>query len=312
MPLKVFYSYAAQDNDLRIKLDKHLALLRREGFIVPWYDRLILGGQEWSREIDVHLEAADIILLLISDAFLDSDYCYGIEMERALERHKEGSARVIPIILDHVDWLGAPFSHLQVLPTKGEPIVGGRWSNENEAFKDVAKNIRKVVEELLARQNGGGSVKRPGESTPHPDPVPLLPSPAGPPDQDALAQLEQLIQNFKTLRGQISDYWRLKRPKGFTLESCENQYNRLYADTMVFLANYLPRYASDDAEGFVAIVQGKSAVELNQRSNPSVSAARGAFSSLARFEKLAAQIDACAATLELYKRKHFPVSERSP
>lgn len=306
-PLSIFYSYVDQDNDLLIKLNSHLAVLRQEGFIIPWHKRLIQAGQEWSREIDAHLDAADIILLLISAAFLDSGYCHGVEMKRALERHEEGSARVIPIILSAVDWLKTPFSHLHVLPTNGEPIVGSQ-RDENEAFENVARNIREIVEEMLARQNGEESVKRPGVSI---HPASLPPGPAEPPEHNVLAQLEQLIQNFKMLRGQISDYWRLQGPKGFTLESCENQYHRLYADTMVFLANYLPRYASDDAEGFVAIVQGKSSVELGQRNNPPVSLARWIISPLAKFEKLAAQIDACAATLEFYKQKHFPASERS-
>src|SRR5262249_51877954 len=40
-----------------------------------------------------------------------TDYCYDIEMARALARHKEGTATVIPIILKPVDWNGAPFGH---------------------------------------------------------------------------------------------------------------------------------------------------------------------------------------------------------
>lgn len=297
--LSIFYSYAAQDNDLRIKLDSHLAVLRQEGLITPWHDRLIQAGQEWSREIDAHLVAADIILLLISADFLASDYCYSVEMERALKRHKEGRACVIPIILRPVDWHKAPFSHLQALPTKGVPIV--KWPNRDEAFKDVAENIRKVVEELLAKQFGGKLVGKPGGSA----------RSAPPFSQDVLAQLQQLIQGFRMLRGQISDYVYLKGPKGFTVESCENQYNKLYADTMVFLTNYLPESVSGGADGFVAIVQGKSAVKLREREDPFVSFTRLVISSLAKFEKLAAQIDACAATLEMYKQKYFSASDCS-
>ena len=39
---------------------------------------------------------ADLILLLISPDFMASDYCYGKEMQRALERHREGTCRVVP------------------------------------------------------------------------------------------------------------------------------------------------------------------------------------------------------------------------
>jgi hypothetical protein len=54
--------------------------------------------------------------LLISADFLASDYCYGIELQRALEGHQRGKARVIPIILRPCDWQTSPFAPLQCLP----------------------------------------------------------------------------------------------------------------------------------------------------------------------------------------------------
>src|SRR2546421_2433710 len=88
VPLSVFISYAHEDEPWRERLEAHLSLLRRQGLIANWHDRQILAGEEWSQEIDEHLEAASIILLLISPDFLASDYCYEIEMQRALERHQ--------------------------------------------------------------------------------------------------------------------------------------------------------------------------------------------------------------------------------
>src|SRR4051794_12359795 len=85
---------------------------------------------------------------LVSPDFMDSDYCYGIEMKRALERHEARDARVIPIILRPVHWEDAPFSKLQVLPTDGEPVMN--WLNRDKAFLNITIGIRKVVKELLA------------------------------------------------------------------------------------------------------------------------------------------------------------------
>jgi hypothetical protein len=65
----------------------HLSLLRRQGLIADWHDREIEAGEDWRSEISRHLEAADIVLLLVSAYFLESDYCFEIEMKRALERH---------------------------------------------------------------------------------------------------------------------------------------------------------------------------------------------------------------------------------
>jgi len=122
-PVEVFYSYAHEDEAFRTTLEKHLSLLRRQGVITAWHDRHILPGTDWAQAIDEHLESASVILLLISADFLASDYCYGVEMQRALERHQANEARVVPILLRPVDWHGAPFAHLQALPTDVKPIT---------------------------------------------------------------------------------------------------------------------------------------------------------------------------------------------
>src|SRR5258707_8645015 len=116
-PVEVFYSYAHEDASLRDTLEKHLSLLHRQGLIFQWHDRQIAAGTDWAQALDIHLERASVILLLISADFLASDYCYGIEVKRALERHQANEARVIPILLRPTDWSGAPFAHLQALPT---------------------------------------------------------------------------------------------------------------------------------------------------------------------------------------------------
>ncbi len=65
-PLSVFISYAHEDELLRQQLEDHLSLLRRQGLVADWHDRQIMPGAAWAQEIDEHLEAASIILLLIS------------------------------------------------------------------------------------------------------------------------------------------------------------------------------------------------------------------------------------------------------
>jgi TIR domain-containing protein len=142
-PVRMFYSYSHKDDTRRAALEAHLALLKREGYITTWYDRRITAGEEWKGQIDKHLEEAQIILLLISSDFLDSDYCYDIEMARALQRQKEGSARVIPIILRPVDWAHGKLADLQAIPKDGKPV--STWGDEDLAWEDAARSIRGVV-----------------------------------------------------------------------------------------------------------------------------------------------------------------------
>ena len=130
------------------RLRTHLALLRRHGLITEWYDRDIEAGAEWREEITQQLEAADVILLLVSADFLASDFAYEQEMLRAIERADHGEATVIGVILRPVDgWEESPFGRFQVLPQNGRPIT--RWSNSDEAYRDVAGGIRRLLEDRV-------------------------------------------------------------------------------------------------------------------------------------------------------------------
>jgi hypothetical protein len=142
-PVSIFYAYSHKDEALKERLDAHLAILRRQGFISTWHDRKIGPGQEWAQEIYEQLDSADLILILISANFIASDYCYDREMKRALERHTARKARVIPIILKPVLWRIAQFARLQALPRDGKPIV--LWRNQEEALADVAEGIRRAI-----------------------------------------------------------------------------------------------------------------------------------------------------------------------
>ncbi|MGB3493105.1 MAG: AAA-like domain-containing protein [Elainellaceae cyanobacterium] len=145
----VFFSYSHRDEKLRDKLALHLAMLQRQDVIRSWHDRKISAGTEWAQEIDDKLNSAGIILLLVSDHFLASDYCYDVEMKRAIERHDAGEAIVVPIILKPVDWSGAPFGKLQAFPKDAKPVT--KWSNRDEAFLNIARGIREAAQALLTQ-----------------------------------------------------------------------------------------------------------------------------------------------------------------
>lgn len=144
--INIFLCCAHEDEGYRNELAKQLRILSRQGLVLSWHDGEISPGMEWAREIEMHLNMAHLILLLLSPDFMDSDFCYSIEMKRALERHETGEARVIPIILRAVYWKDAPFSKLQVLPVNTKPIKS--WTDADEAFLDIVNGIQRVVKEL--------------------------------------------------------------------------------------------------------------------------------------------------------------------
>ena len=144
---KLFFSYSHVDEALRDRLEVHLSLMKTQGLIETWHDRGITAGSNFSAAIDENLESADVILLLVSADFLASWYCYSVEMKRALERHEEGSARVIPVILEPCDWHTAPFGKLLAVPKDGKAVT--TWANQAEAWTDAVRQIRKAVEAVV-------------------------------------------------------------------------------------------------------------------------------------------------------------------
>jgi hypothetical protein len=155
----LFFSYSHADEALRDQLEAQLAMLKRQGIIETWHDRRIVAGENLDHAISSHVENDDVILLLVSPDFLASDYCYDVEMTRAMERHSAGEAVVIPVILRACDWHGAPFGKLMATPIDGRPIT--QWPDRDQAFLEVAKSVRSAVQKLHAKQNQAAPAKTP-------------------------------------------------------------------------------------------------------------------------------------------------------
>lgn len=143
--MRAFISYSHQDSGALERLHVHLANLQREGRIETWYDREILAGDVLDDEISQELEQANLILLMVSPDFIASNYCIEREMQRALERHDAGEARVVPIIVEPCDWAAMPqLRRLKAVPKDAVPISD--WANANTAYLDVVQEIRRIVD----------------------------------------------------------------------------------------------------------------------------------------------------------------------
>jgi hypothetical protein len=138
-----FIAYSHNDHLLKDELLKHLSPLRREGLVRVWHDRDIRVGTHWNNQIDQYLNQCELILLLISADFINSDYGYGVEMSRALKRHERGDARVFPVILRPCDWTCLPIGKLQVLPRNGRAVIA--WSRPDDAYTEIAQELRTAL-----------------------------------------------------------------------------------------------------------------------------------------------------------------------
>jgi tetratricopeptide (TPR) repeat protein len=145
----VFFSYAHQDEPLVEELKKHLHLFKRQGLIAEWYDHNILPGTPLNEERERQLSHASLIVLCVTPDFLNSDYCYSVEMRQAMARHSNGDAWVLPILLEPVYWEIAPFAILKPLPEDGR--FAKSWPQLNEALRNIAQGFLSILTILASR-----------------------------------------------------------------------------------------------------------------------------------------------------------------
>lgn len=137
---KFFVSYASMDEKYKDELKKHLRGLIDNGQIEYWDGKFILPGERWDDEIKNKIEQAEIILLLVSVDFMNSDYINDVELKRAIERDNEGQVKIIPILLRHCDFESSQLNKYHALPEGKVPIE--KWPNKDEAYLNIVENIK--------------------------------------------------------------------------------------------------------------------------------------------------------------------------
>ncbi|MDR0191365.1 TIR domain-containing protein [Pseudomonas yamanorum] len=139
-PLKIFISYSHADKDYLVRFITYLSNMKRQNEVSAWTDRQITAGNEWRNKIDENLLDADIVIILVSPDFVNSEYCYDLEMVKAIERHRANSCKIIPIYIRVTDVKGSIIEEFQALPDDRKPI--SKWSDADEAWKNVIDGLR--------------------------------------------------------------------------------------------------------------------------------------------------------------------------
>lgn len=148
--LKVFISYAHKDEDLKVELEERLKAIGRTYPIEAWSDRQILAGALVHEEILKSMMAADVVLLLISPAFVASDYCWTQEMRVALEQYEREGRLLVPIIVRRTTaWQESKIGRHLALPKDGRHLTA--WSHPDEFWGDVEEGLRRLFRDRVER-----------------------------------------------------------------------------------------------------------------------------------------------------------------
>lgn len=145
-PLKIFISYARKDANYKDDLLVHLSPLKRNGLIEAWHDSDVEPGEVWESEILNQLQEADVILFLVSPNFMASEYIHREEIQRAMERHKQGKTIIVPIWIKPVAVSDAELDRFQSLPKDRKPV--SQWGDRDEAWVDVVQRLLPLFKKL--------------------------------------------------------------------------------------------------------------------------------------------------------------------
>jgi len=149
IPIKVFVSYAQEDESFKKELDIQLKLIGMQIPIKVWTKDKIIAGQIRNDEINNALQSADIVLLLVSNNFLVSDE-NNFQVKRSLELYTEGKVTVISIILRPTPFTNHELGKFLALPKLAKPI--STWSDKDEAWLDVSEGLKKVFNSITEKK----------------------------------------------------------------------------------------------------------------------------------------------------------------
>ena len=148
---KLFISYAHADERYLNYLRMHLKIFNKQQLVSTWYDREIKAGSDWNRAIEEHLRSSDVILLIVSTAFLASDYIDGKELSVAMERSEAGQATAIPIILEECSWQdNDDLARLQAVPKDAKPVRD--WSPHSKGWFNAAEGIKAILMDMKKKR----------------------------------------------------------------------------------------------------------------------------------------------------------------
>lgn len=147
LPLPVVAVSADADYAYYKDLAIHLAILQRTGQIALWHVSQALPASDIVQECNRHLDAAALILLLLSPAFQTSYECQE-QLARVMRRRASDGVPILPIIMRPVDLTQSPLATIKALPRGGLAVT--QWRSVDEAYIDIAQGIRALVRALVS------------------------------------------------------------------------------------------------------------------------------------------------------------------
>lgn len=152
---RVFLSYAHADESWRKQVAQQLGVLEKQGLLDLWDDRKIGAGKDWYEEIHTEMSGAKVALLLVSSAFLNSDFILREEVPKLFDKHQEGGMTLFPLVIKPCAWQVVPWlSQLQLRPPDGKAVSLLRAAKRDEALAAVARELADICRVPVTSTSG--------------------------------------------------------------------------------------------------------------------------------------------------------------
>jgi len=149
-----------------------LKFIELKGFIRIFHDkRSIELGDAWRQSVEKGIQEASIVICLLSPQYFASEFVMSQELPLIQKRQKDGSLKVLPVLLKDCLWEIDPWwASLQMLrDDQDKHLVHGNGSDDTERvqhhFVELARQILRFLPELpeppepptTLSQNGGSA-----------------------------------------------------------------------------------------------------------------------------------------------------------
>jgi len=188
---QVFVSYSHEDAAWWERLRKVLAPMVRANPKAIWWDGFIAAGQTWREEIQQGLDAARVALLLVSPAFLASEFILKVELPTILNAAETQGVRILWCLVRNCWYKRTPIERYQAVHDPGKA-----WNALGEAELDaLLVKIAETIDEALRADQ----VPAPSPAPPAVEPAATVPpEPTGP--DDSRVSAEKLLKDVKELK----------------------------------------------------------------------------------------------------------------
>ena len=141
-PTSIFSVCASPDIQSLGQWEAHLYPLELAGTVSTWSAHDLQAGSDRLKHLRDHLDQADLIILMLCADFFTDVECEAL-MEHALERYRQGTVRVIPLLLRPCVFSETKLATFAPFPSDGRPIT--LWENTDAAFDDCVRGLRRIL-----------------------------------------------------------------------------------------------------------------------------------------------------------------------